>query len=124
MRAVIILLLWIDENTLLRFLQQRAMICFQGVTHLIQEAHHKDDACNEAWVRQALGYEQSIDYTYLEPFNHANSDVKTLLDEGFLPEAIANYLLALGNRVPKKFLQLKKPSLGWILPLYLQCLRI
>lgn len=85
----------------------------QGVTHLIQEAHHKDDAANEAWIRQALGYEQGIDYTYLAPLSDANSDVKALLDEGFMPEAITNYLLALGSKVPKEIFTLEE-AISWL----------
>lgn len=85
----------------------------QGVTHLIQEAHHKDDASNEAWVRQALGYEQGIDYTYLAPLSNATNDVKTLLDEGFMPEAITHYLLALGNKTPKEIFTLEE-AISWL----------
>ena len=85
----------------------------QGVTHLIQEAHHKDNASNEAWVRQTLGYEQGIDYTYLAPLSNANSDVKALLDEGFMPEAIANYLLALGNKTPQEIFTLEE-AISWL----------
>ncbi len=85
----------------------------QGVTHILQEAHHKDNASDEAWVRQALGYEQDIHYTYLAPLSHAHSDVKALLDEGFLPEAITNYLLALGNTTRKEIFTLEE-AISWL----------
>lgn len=85
----------------------------QGVTHILQEAHHKDNASDEAWVRQALGYEQSIHYTHLAPLSNAQSDVKTLLDEGFMPEAITNYLLALGNTTRKEIFTLEE-AISWL----------
>ena len=85
----------------------------QGISHVIQEENDKEDASKEAYIRHALGYDQAIDYTYVAPLHDANSDVKKLLDEGFMPEAITNYLLLLGNTTPVEIFTLKE-AIGWL----------
>lgn len=51
----------------------------------------------EIHVRDALGYEKSVDYIYIEPLTE-DVNVKELLEAGYLPEAISNYLLSLGSK--------------------------
>ena len=50
----------------------------------------------EIHVRDALGYDKKVNYTYIEPLTEDVS-VKELLEAGYLPEAISNYLVSLGN---------------------------
>ena len=50
----------------------------------------------EIHVRDALGYEKAVDYIYVEPLRE-DVNVKELLEAGYLPKAISNYLLSLGN---------------------------
>ncbi|NCD11203.1 MAG: glutamate--tRNA ligase [Epsilonproteobacteria bacterium] len=70
----------------------------QGVSTIIREEKYRDDASKEAWVREALGYEEALNYLYVPTLENAEAwSVKALLDEGFMPEAITQYLLALGT---------------------------
>ncbi|MBN1839665.1 MAG: glutamate--tRNA ligase [Campylobacterales bacterium] len=70
----------------------------QGVSTLIREAKHKEDAVKETLVRESLSYEEALNYLYVPNLENAETwSVKALLDEGFMPEAITQYLLALGT---------------------------
>jgi glutamyl-tRNA synthetase len=54
-------------------------------------------------VRMSLSYNKKIEYAHLPSidFDKAPS-VKELLENGILPEAISNYLVSLGNKMPKE----------------------
>ena len=70
----------------------------QGVSTLICEEGCREDASKENLVRESLGYEEALNYLYVPKLQNADTlSVKALLDEGFMPEAIAQYLLALGT---------------------------
>jgi len=66
----------------------------QGVSEVIQ-SDALLNAPKEALIRTSIGYEQTINYTPIAaPLQAGDVSVKSLLDEGFLPEAIVNYLLS------------------------------
>lgn len=66
----------------------------QGVTTIIDEEAHRSEASKEEWIRKSLGYDQAMHCVYIPSFQETAYSVQQLLDEGFMPEAIANYLLA------------------------------
>lgn len=70
----------------------------QGVTTIIDEEAHRSEASKEEWIRKSLGYDQAMHYVYIPSFQETSYSVQQLLDEGFMPEAIANYLL-MPNRI-------------------------
>ncbi|NCB54011.1 MAG: hypothetical protein EOM49_03575 [Epsilonproteobacteria bacterium] len=70
----------------------------QGVTTIIDEEAHRSEASKEEWIRTSLGYDQAMRYVYVPALQDASYSVQRLLDEGFMPEAIANYLL-MPNRI-------------------------
>lgn len=86
----------------------------QGVTTLIQEEKHLNDAPKEEWVRKSLGYDQAMHYVHIPTIQSQKdeSDVKWLLDQGFMPEAILNYLLLLGNPTPCEIFYMVE-ALAW-----------
>jgi glutamyl-tRNA synthetase len=65
-----------------------------------------------------LGYTKPIQYAHIPIILNSegkklskrekSSSVKWLLEEGFLPEAIANYLIVLGNTLPKELFDLEE----------------
>ena len=87
----------------------------QGVSRIIDEATQLLDAPQQTLVRKALGYDQEIPYTQV-PTLHVIEDetcnVKELLDQGFMPEAILNYLLLLGNPTPKEIFSIEE-AISW-----------
>ncbi len=73
-------------------------------------------------IRNALGYDKKIEYAHLpmilnDEGNKMNmrdsaSSVKWMLESGFLPEAIANYLILIGNKVPTEIFTIKE-AIEW-----------
>ncbi|PLY11404.1 MAG: glutamate--tRNA ligase [Arcobacter sp.] len=62
------------------------------------------DAPKQIHVRNTLNYTKNIDYIHLpvilNELTEEKNSLKWLIDEGFLPSAIANYLVLLGNETP------------------------
>jgi len=61
-------------------------------------------------VRNQLAYEKKIEYAHIPSFE-INGDVPTvteLLKEGYLPEAISNYLILTGNKTPQEIFTLQE----------------
>ena len=63
-------------------------------------------------IRAALKYDKKVDYAHL-PIIEDTVSVKGLLEDGFLPDAISNYLVSIGNKTPKEIFTLEE-SLGWL----------
>ena len=86
----------------------------QGVTTLIRDEKYLNDAPKEEWVRKSLGYDQAMHYVHIPAIQSQEdeSTVKWLLDQGFMPEAILNYLLLLGNPTPCEIFYMVE-ALAW-----------
>lgn len=82
----------------------------QGVSFVIRGEDHVSNTPKQNWIRQSLGYDGEIKYAHLPIILNSegkkmskredSSSVKWLLQSGYLPEAIANYLILLGNKTP------------------------
>lgn len=82
----------------------------EGVTCVIRGEDHVSNTPRQNLIRSALGYTEEIKYAHLPIIlNKAgqkmskrenSSSVKWLLESGYMSEAIANYLLLLGNKTP------------------------
>lgn len=91
-------------------------------SHIICKQECILSASKQTLIYKYLGYEKTIKYTHLpDILNSKNqkisksdkvSSVMWLLNEGFLPEAITNYLIALGNEAPKYIFTLKE-AMKW-----------
>ena len=65
-------------------------------------------------VRESLNYNKKVDYMYLSTIlGDDTSSIKFLLEEGFLPNAISNYLISLTLNAPKEIFTLQE-ALQWI----------
>ncbi len=93
------------------------------ITTVIRTDDHILNTPKQIHVRNALDYSKKIDYIHLSMILNAetnekisNSDdkssVKWLIDEGFLPSAIANYLVLLGNKTPSEVFTLEE-AIEW-----------
>lgn len=90
----------------------------EGITCVVRGEDHTSNTPKQELIREALGYTQRIKYAHLPIiFNEQNkkmskrdnaSSVKWLLSEGFMPEAITNYLILLGNKTPKEVFTLQE----------------
>jgi len=86
----------------------------QGVTHVISSEKYLFDMPRQEHIRKSLGYNETITYANLPMISGDSSSkiedensVRWLLDQGFLPEAIINYLVLLGNSTPKEIFTMK-----------------
>lgn len=92
------------------------------ITLVIRGEDHLSNTPKQIHIRNQLGYPKEIAYAHLPIILNEEgkkmskrdkaSSVKWLLDEGFLPQAIANYLILLGNKTPKEIFTLKE-AMKW-----------
>ncbi len=92
------------------------------VSLIIRDEEHLRDTPKQIAIHEALGYTKKIEYAHLPSIVDDDgkkiserdnaSGVKWLLEEGYLPEAIANYLILLGNQPPCEIFSLKE-AIKW-----------
>jgi glutamyl-tRNA synthetase len=84
----------------------------QGIGHVIREEDCITDMPMEEHIRHSLGYEADMHYVHVSPLSSHDQEkvpcVTALLEQGFLPEAIANYLLLLGSTPPSEVFTLNE----------------
>lgn len=82
----------------------------EGVTFVIRGEDHVSNTPKQEWIRECVGFSEKIQYAHLPIIldnegkkmskRDSSSSVKWLLECGYMPEAIANYLILLGNKTP------------------------
>ena len=85
------------------------------ISLIIRSQDYISSTAKQIHVRNSLGYTKEIRYAHLSKISNipnAASSVKSLIDEGFLPSAIANYLVFLGNKTPKEIFSLEE-AIEW-----------
>ena len=93
-----------------------------GVSLILRGEDHLHDTPKQEYIKQLLGYEQETTYAHLSNILNAESkkmkleddagSVKWLFEQGFIPDAIANYLILLGNEVPAEIFTMPE-ALEW-----------
>ena len=87
------------------------------ISMVIREEKHLADTPKQIAVRAALNYTKETTYAHLPTLLNASgkemgeedaNSVKQLLEDGFLPEAIINYLLLIGNTPPQEIFSLQE----------------
>ena len=92
------------------------------VSLIIRGEDHLSNTPKQIAIQQALGYDRTIEYAHLPIILGAEgkkmskrddaSSVKWLLEEGFIPSAIINYLILMGNKTPKEIFTLNE-AIEW-----------
>ena len=93
------------------------------ISMVIRNENHISNTAKQIHVRNSLGYTKEIKYVHLPIILNAQTNkemsnkdelnsVKYLIDEGFLPSAIANYLVLLGNETPSEIFTLEE-AISW-----------
>ncbi|MBR7117744.1 MAG: glutamate--tRNA ligase [Helicobacteraceae bacterium] len=92
------------------------------ISYIIRGEDHTSNTPKQILVRQSLGYLKEIKYAHLPIILNQygkkmskrdnESSVSWLLSQGFLPQAIINYLLSMGNKPKKEIFNLKE-ALEW-----------
>jgi len=87
----------------------------QGVSFVIQNEKELPSIPKQNHIRQSLGYSEKITFASLKSITSEDAQIyqiKWLLNEGFLPQAILNYLLLIYTKAPSKIFTLKE-ALKW-----------
>ncbi len=92
------------------------------ISLIIRSEDHLSNTPKQIAIHEALGYTKKIEYAHLPIILNGEgkkiskrddaSSVKWLLEEGYLPEAIANYLILMGNTTPTEIFSLKE-AIKW-----------
>lgn len=82
-----------------------------NITTVIQSERHLSNTPKQIYIRKLLGYTQEINYIHL-PIIENEQSVQSLISQGFLPAAIANYLVLLGNKTPTEIFTLEE-AISW-----------
>ena len=92
------------------------------VSLIIRGEDHLTNTPKQIAIQKALGYDRTIEYAHLPIILNAEgkkmskrddaSSVKWLLEEGFLPQSIMNYLILMGNKTPKEIFILEE-AIEW-----------
>ncbi len=92
------------------------------ISIVIRGEDHMSNTPKQDHIRNALGYEKKIEYAHLPIILNNDgkkmskrddaSSVKWLLEEGFLPSAISNYLILIGNKPNSEIFTLKE-AIEW-----------
>ena len=93
-----------------------------GISLVIRSEEHLSNTPKQTHIKTLLGYEQETDYAHLPillntegekmDMNDETSSVKWLFEQGFIPDAIANYLILLGNTTPTEIFTMPE-ALEW-----------
>ncbi len=92
------------------------------ISLVIRGEDHVSNTPKQIAIRDALGYDKTMEYAHLPIIlNDAGkkmskrddaSSVKWLLEEGYLPSAITNYLIHIGNKTPEEIFTLEE-AIEW-----------
>ena len=88
-----------------------------NITTVIRSEEHLLSTPKQIHVRESLGYDTKINYIHVPLISNADDDEKTysikwLIKEGYLPIAIANYLILLAYDAPKEIFSIEE-ALEW-----------
>jgi len=80
------------------------------ISLVIRDKKYLSDTPKQVHIRRALGYTKEIEYAHIPEIIESENtpSVKSLLQEGFLPEAVMNYLIIAGNTTPKEIFTLQE----------------
>jgi len=78
----------------------------QSIKMIIKEEDQMLDTAREELIRKYLGYNDKVEYAHLPSIKNSTFSIKALLEDGFLPNAITNYLILTGNKTPTEIFTL------------------
>lgn len=87
------------------------------ISIVIRSEDHMSNTPKQDHIRNSLAYEKKVEYAHLPIILNDDgkkmskrddaSSVKWLLEEGYLPSAISNYLISIGNKTPQEIFKMQ-----------------
>ena len=97
-----------------------ASVCddmLSGITMVIREKNHSLDTAKHIHIKEQLGFDAEIKYAHLPIISTSNNTedilVKWLFEQGYIPDAIINYMLLLGNAHTKQEIFTLPEAIEW-----------
>jgi len=87
-----------------------------GITTLILDKKHFLETARQMHIKEQLGFDAQMQYAHVASVSNCEDAclVQWLFEQGFIPDAIINYLLLLGNtQVPKEIFTLPD-AIAWL----------
>lgn len=79
------------------------------ISLIIRDEKSLENSFKQDHIRSSLAYDKKIAYAHIPTLIDADTiSVKWLLEEGFLPEAISNYLISVGNKLPTEIFTMQE----------------
>ncbi|WP_375723801.1 glutamate--tRNA ligase [Arcobacter sp. KX21116] len=93
------------------------------ISTIIRDTKHIENTAKQIHVRNQLNYTKNIDYIHIPTLLNVNTNkdmnetddensVIWFIEQGFLPSAIANYLVLLGNKTPSEIFTIEE-AIEW-----------
>lgn len=84
------------------------------ISTVIREEKYLSSTPKQIYARNQFNYEKEINYIHVGSISNISDEnpIKNLISEGYLPSAIANYLVLLGNETPKEIFTLEE-AIEW-----------
>ncbi|MBN2816953.1 MAG: glutamate--tRNA ligase [Campylobacterales bacterium] len=80
------------------------------ISLVIQSQEEIESAAKQEYIRAALSYNKKIEYMHIPNIENNDVSVLSLLESGYLPEAITNYLISISTRAPKEIFTLEEAT--------------
>jgi glutamyl-tRNA synthetase len=97
-----------------------ASVCddmLSGITMVIRENNHLLDTAKQIHIKEQLGFDAEIQYAHVPIIHTSNQTedilVKWLFAQGYIPDAIINYMLLLGNTQTKQEIFTLPEAIEW-----------
>jgi glutamyl-tRNA synthetase len=79
------------------------------ISFIIREESEINHSGKQIHIRNELNYNKEIIYAHIPPLLNAQDiTIKSLLEAGYLPEAISNYLISIGNELSQEIFTLQE----------------
>ncbi len=84
-----------------------------GIEFIIRDKKEIDRTPKEVYIKESLGYLEDTKYVHIHNQNMSNITIKTLFKQGFIADAILNYLILLGYKNPPKEIFTLPEAISW-----------
>ena len=82
------------------------------ISLVIRDEDNMSNTPKQDHIRESLKYDKKVEYAHLPSMLDDTPSIKWLLEEGFLPEAILNYLISTSSKPHKKIFTMKE-AIEW-----------
>jgi len=82
------------------------------ISLVIRDEEYLNSTPKQEHIRKSLSYDKTIEYAHIPSILGDSVSIKALLEEGFLPSAISNYLISIGSKPPKEIFDVKE-AIEW-----------